>query len=553
MRLPTLYNTLEELTLDMNILGKILQVPSQSLDELAETLKEEMKIKNPLPTLEKRRYKISEGVSEDYLITNEEELVLGENEKCVNITLENQEVQETEPVIDVKPEYKAYFKYENKATPSMLEEFLNGDLTRFSGNLSQLGTTQIKKELELTDTQIDELSTTKDTWGSDGLSIDDTVEEQYSVDEEETEFTLEPEKFGTEDEEITIQDDAEYEPQYDTEDEEEVEFTSSCEEEEEVDSDGIETVNFIENVSLEDLILQEQQVGGIESDYEIADFTENRVLTDLDTYFPDSFNKSNEFDTDAVDFIEDYTLDDLDSVLDLEDTSEEYEDNEEDEEEFDDLSDEFDEYDEEESNDLVGGFDETEDVSESEPELEETISDDEISDDVFDDDFEDSTEQEIDLGMETVETIEEHQGGTTTTEVVDDMDLGFIDKSEPEDLDFGSATLQSSTEEDNYINKILNDSKIPEKYKKDIIRDYLAEKNKDTINVDLGSETVSQDTKTTEKKQETEQEVYKDIRHFVREHPRCTVQEILKHFSKQQLERDIMIGKVIRKGKILHI
>lgn len=537
----------------MNILGKILQVPSQSLDELAETLKEEMKIKNPLPTLEKRRYKISEGVSEDYLITNEEELVLGENEKCVNITLENQEIQETEPVIDVKPEYKAYFKYENKATPSMLEEFLNGDLTRFSGNLSQLGTTQIKKELELTDTQIDELSTTKDTWGSDGLSIDDTVEEQYSVDEEETEFTLEPENFGTEDEEITIKDDAEYEPQYDTEDEEEVEFTSSCEEEEEVDSDGIETVNFIENVSLEDLILQEQQVGCIESDYEIADFTENRVLTDLDTYFPDSFNKSNESDTDAVDFIEDYTLDDLDSVLDLEDTSEEYEDNEEDEEEFDDLSDEFDEYDEEESNDLVGGFDETEDVSESEPELEETISDDEISDDVFDDDFEDSTEQEIDLGMETVETIEEHQGGTTTTEVVDDMDLGFIDKSEPEDLDFGSATLQSSTEEDNYINKILNDSKIPEKYKKDIIRDYLAEKNKDTINVDLGSETVSQDTKTTEKKQETEQEVYKDIRHFVREHPRCTVQEVLKHFSKQQLERDIMIGKVIRKGKILHI
>lgn len=537
----------------MNILGKILQVPSQSLDELAETLKEEMKIKNPLPTLEKRRYKISEGVSEDYLITNEEELVLGENEKCVNITLENQEIQETEPVIDVKPEYKAYFKYENKATPSMLEEFLNGDLTRFSGNLSQLGTTQIKKELELTDTQIDELSTTKDTWGSDGLSIDDTVEEQYSVDEEETEFTLEPENFGTEDEEITIQDDAEYEPQYDTEDEEEVEFTSSCEEEEEVDSDGIETVNFIENVSLEDLILQEQQVGGIESDYEIADFTENRVLTDLDTYFPDSFNKSNESDTDAVDFIEDYTLDDLDSVLDLEDTSEEYEDNEEDEEEFDDLSDEFDEYDEEESNDLADDFDETEDVSESEPELEETISDDEISDDVFDDDFEDSTEQEIDFGMETVETIEEHQGGTTTTEVVDDMDLGFIDKSEPEDLDFGSATLQSSTEEDNYINKILNDSKIPEKYKKDIIRDYLAEKNKDTINVDLGSETVSQDTKTTEKKQETEQEVYKDIRHFVREHPRCTVKEVLKHFSKQQLERDIMIGKVIRKGKILHI
>lgn len=542
----------------MNILGKILQVPSQSLDELAETLKEEMKIKNPLPTLEKRRYKISEGVSEDYLITNEEELVLGENEKCVNITLENQEIQEIEPVIDVKPEYKAYFKYENKATPSMLEEFLNGDLTRFSGNLSQLGTTQIKKELELTDTQIDELSTTKDTWGSDGLSIDDTVEEKYSVDEDEPEFTLEPENLSTGVEEVELQDDTEYEPTYNTEDEEEVEFASSYEEEEEVDSDGIETVNFIENVPLEDLILQEQQVGGIESDYEIADFTENRVLTDLDTYFPDSFNQSNESGTNAVNFIEDYTLDDLDSVLDLEDILEEYEDVEE----FDDLSDEFDEYDEEESNDLEDDFDEIEDVSEPEPELVEIDSDDEISDDVFDGDFEDRNEpeletvvsaQEIDLGMDTVETIDEPQGGTTTTEVVDDMDLGFIDKSEPEDLDFGSATLQNSTEEDNYINKILNDSKIPEKYKKDIIRDYLAEKNKDTINVDLGSETVSQDTKTTEKKQETEQEVYRDIRHFVREHPRCTVQDVLKHFSKQQLERDIMIGKVIRKGKILHI
>lgn len=512
----------------MQILGKVLQVPSQSLEDLTLTLKEEMKIKNPLPTLEKRRYKISDTVSDDYNITYEEKLELAENEECINLSLENIEVNESEPIVSVTPEYKAYFRYENHATSSTLEEFLSGDTTRFNGNISQLGTTELKKDLELSDKEIERLSATNETWGSDGLYFDDTTDKEdevpkFEIEQDDDEYSFNGE-VGTD--ESTFKSN-----------EQEVAYSADV---------GMK----VENTSTN---------GGI-------DFIENKELTNLDTYFncetvvhfienfelhniEDVFESDTHNHFDSIVFIEDYTLDNLDEVVDLESDDgieDDYE--EEDTEIFDkDLEDDFD--------------DGIEDDTEEEPDL-----DDFEDEDDFDSSIENDTEEEpdlddiemvsedIDFGTETECITEVHEGGIEKT-IVSDEDLGFLDTSEPEELDFGSSTVSNTKEDDAYINKILNTSSIPDELKKELIQDYLKTQSKGAVEVDLGCETVDTSEPAPKKVDIKQEEIieYKDIRHFVRDHPRCTVQDVLKHFSKKQLEHDIMVGKVIRKGKILHI
>lgn len=556
MRLPTLYSSLDELNLDMQILGRVLQVPGQTLEELTKTFKEEMKIKNPLPTLEKRRYKISDMVSDDYEITYEEELQLAENEEQINLSVENIEINESEPIVSVSPEYKAYFVYENHATSSTLEKFLAGDTTRFSGNISQLGTTVLKKDMELSEKDIDSLSTTNETWGENGLDYDDTTEERQTVptfevdDDSDEEFDLSALNGGiqTSETEVNIEDTQEEQTQTFSVDDNDAEFTLPTDE---------------ESVDVEKVYI---------------DFIENKELTDLDGYFPKvEQEESIENKKVTIEFEENFELDDLDSEvgwLSLQDPEQEDEDYDEGDEDYEEDLDEgienyeedvdegIDDYEEDTENyeEDVGeesddeGIDE--DTEDYEDDLDEGIDDyeeDDLTEDFeTEEDVSEVEEDDLDFGDET-NLVSESQGGISET-TVSDEDLGFIDKATPEDLDFGTTTVSNNTEDDAYINKVLNNKRLPDALKKELIRDYLETQSRGAIDVDLGAEPVRQEEpKEVKKPTKTEEVEYKDIRHYVRDHPRCTVQEVLTHFSKKQLEHDIMIGKVIRKGKILHI
>lgn len=555
MRLPTLYSSLDELNLDMQILGRVLQVPGQTLEELTKTFKEEMKIKNPLPTLEKRRYKISDMVSDDYEITYEEELQLAENEEQINLSVENIEINESEPIVSVSPEYKAYFVYENHATSSTLEKFLAGDTTRFSGNISQLGTTVLKKDMELSEKDIDSLSTTNETWGENGLDYDDTTEERQTVptfevdDDSDEEFDLSALNGGiqTSEAEVNTEDTQEERTQTFSVDNDDAEFTLHTTE---------------ESVDVEKVYI---------------DFIENKELTNLDGYFLEEQEESIENKKVTIEFEENFELDDLDSEVDwsspqdIEQEEEDYDEGDEDYKE--DLDEDVDAY-EEDIDEGIENFDEDtenyeedvgeesddegidEDTEDYEDDLDEGIDD--YEEDDLTEDFENEEdvseveEDDLDFGDET-NLVSENQGGISET-TVSDEDLGFIDKATPEDLDFGTTTVSNNTEDDAYINKVLNNKRLPDALKKELIRDYLETQSRGAIEVDLGAEPVRQEEpKEVKKPTKTEEVEYKDIRHYVRDHPRCTVQEVLTHFSKKQLEHDIMIGKVIRKGKILHI
>ena len=45
----------------------------------------------------------------------------------------------------------------------------------------------------------------------------------------------------------------------------------------------------------------------------------------------------------------------------------------------------------------------------------------------------------------------------------------------------------------------------------------------------------------------------KEVRAFLRKHPRCEISFALKYFSKKEIERNILLGKIIKKGNKLHI
>ena len=120
MQIPTRYDSREELIMDMNILGKILQVPSKTIEELTKSLKAEYRLKHPLPSLEQKRYEISEIVSDNYAITGEEELVLGENEILVDLSADDDTLEIDVSSISVTEESKVFFKYEHQVTLSIM-------------------------------------------------------------------------------------------------------------------------------------------------------------------------------------------------------------------------------------------------------------------------------------------------------------------------------------------------------------------------------------------------------------------------------------------------
>jgi hypothetical protein len=60
-----------------------------------------------------------------------------------------------------------------------------------------------------------------------------------------------------------------------------------------------------------------------------------------------------------------------------------------------------------------------------------------------------------------------------------------------------------------------------------------------------------EETEVEEKKEEIQEDEPKDLLQFLRKHPKCEVEYALKYFSKREIEKNIMIGRIIKKnGKL---
>lgn len=302
MKIPTLYSDYRECMLDLDIYGKIVATPQQSIQELTETLFEEFQRRKPMPTLEYKRYELSRLVNPDFRIAYNKELELQDNERLLDLqsdleaSFENIDFEDLTSLI---PTTKELFSYENHITDDMRSEIISKyDLSTgeaFKPGINQteniVGSVSEDDSLTLSEEKIANLGVDEDE--ADITMAEDPMEVvRFKDNPEDVEYEIE-------DDEVTLEDD------YSAEDDELEDYISS-----ESDSEGNS-----ENDSDSDE----------DDDYEDYDSEEDDD-SDYDDY--DSEDEDNEYETD----------DDSDDDLDTQETEEDYDDydSDSDEEDYDD-------------------------------------------------------------------------------------------------------------------------------------------------------------------------------------------------------------------------
>lgn len=458
-KIPTLYSDYRECMLDLDIYGKIVATPQQSIQELTETLFEEFQRRKPMPTLEYKRYELSRLVNPDFRIAYNKELELQDNERLLDLqsdleaSFENIDFEDLTSLI---PTTKELFSYENHITDDMRSEIISKyDLS--TGEAFKPGINQTENIVG---------SVSED----DSLTLSEEKINQLGVDEDETTITMaedpmevvrfkdnpEDVKYEIEDDEVTLEDD------YSAEDDELEDYTSS-----ESDLEGNS-----ENDSDSDE----------DDDYEDYDSEEDDD-SDYDDY--DSEDEDNEYETD----------DDSDNDLDTQETEEDYDDYDSDSEES--LDDEdYDDYNSEDTETELEEYD-NEENSESETDYD-------------------------DYGESNDEPSNEHNTQVVVEKSIDfdndNFDVSsFIDSVQDEPV------IKQS---EHIVNKVVETPITPLDVR---------------CNNPPQSEIIDRSSEPTE------------IRAFLRKHPRCEYDFVLKYFTKKQINDAIKIGKIIKKGNILKI
>lgn len=261
MKIPTLYSSLQELYLDVSIYGKIVSARPRNKDELREVLFEEFKLSHPLPSLELQRYELSDLVSNDFDI-GDEELSLSENESLIDITDEGVTLDIPESYEEVPDDIRVLYNYENRVTDELREKYLSYGIEEFEGDASILGTATPNEDSVLTDEEVEQLE-------NGGISEEPEYEEEQGLEfefdsddneEDEYEEEYEEEVDDSDEYEEEVNDSDEYEEEY----EEEIEDSDEYEEEYEEEID--DTDSYEEPPDEEDILEEPKEQASVSSD-----------------------------------------------------------------------------------------------------------------------------------------------------------------------------------------------------------------------------------------------------------------------------------------------
>lgn len=355
-KIPTLYSDYKECILDLDIYGKIVATPQQSIQELTDTLFEEFKRRKPLPTLEYKRYELSRLVNPEFRIAYNKELELQDNERLVDLdksfsTLRSIQFEDLTPLID---EVREAFSYEMNITDSVRQDIISKyDLEtgeEFKPGIQEteniVGTTYEDSDTVLTDEEIENLGVDEDYSVLD-INEDDTpeqYEDESDIEVDDDFVDYDAEEDSTDDTESEDDDDSSFEDYSDdTEDTDEAGFDDYSEEPTEEDDYSEEPTEDDDSDldSFDDYSEEEQSEDGDDfSDYDAEESSEDG--TDFSDY------ESEEDSDDFSDYEEQESEDDSDDFANYEEESE------------DDSS--FEDYEEEESDEIyeedVGDSDE---------------------------------------------------------------------------------------------------------------------------------------------------------------------------------------------------
>ena len=539
--LPTLFYDKQELLLDIDIYGKIISTPQTSKEDLAKLLFEEFKFTHPSPSMEDERYKLSNLVSTDFKIQYDNSLELQDNESLVDLQ-QGVEQQSTDIFkIDVPKELQDLFSYGKPVNEdyklSLMEKFsLIDDEETFTRGIAttekMYGSVKEDESSVLSDDEIDNIGKEPEQDeeydiyfddNEDDIS-DDEVSDDYLDDDEEYDIRFDDSEDGISDDvidEVVDSDNSDTDAdtyEYDEDEDDEDEYGDySSEDEDEYDDFSSDDYN--EDDSDED-------------EYEYEDES-----SDEDEYEYEDDDFSADYPDDEDDEDNDYSYEEekeSNSELEEDESSEEYE------------------YDEDEDDDFSSDYSDDEDDSELED-----------NDDSEDDDFDDYSSDDEDDDYDDYSSEDEDESSYSEDEESnndDEFENRESDLSNSEDEIEQSSkevTNSSNTDTSNTNNKVIE----PVSSEKDSFMPDL-----DDVDVEFTNEPESKPQKiVSETVQVKEQNVSnpsssefgdnepKELRAFLKKHPRCEMSVVLQYFSKKEVETQIRLGKVIKRGNKLRI
>lgn len=335
-KIPTLYSDYRECMLDLDIYGKIVATPQQSIQELTETLFEEFQRRKPMPTLEYKRYELSRLVNPDFRIAYNKELELQDNERLLDLQSDLEASFENidfEGLTSLIPTTKELFSYESHITDDMRSEIISKyDLS--TGEAFKPGINQTENIVG---------SVSED----DSLTLSEEKINQLGVDESEADITMaedpmevvrfednsEEVKYEIEDDEVTLDDD--YSVEDDTiQDSESADYDSEEDESSDYDDyDSEDEDNEYETETESDDDLDTQETEDDYSDYDSdseedsddEDYSSDSDDDDYDDYDSDSEEDSDDYDdydSEDTETEEEYNEDDSESEEDYDDYGE---------------------------------------------------------------------------------------------------------------------------------------------------------------------------------------------------------------------------------------
>lgn len=320
-KIPTLFSDIEEVMLDLDVYGKMIQSPQPTLSELKDRLFEDFKYSKPLPTLTSKRYELSKLVSNDYKILYLKELELQENEREVNLRANNSKTDNKfdfnfDNLDKLSTSMKELFSYNNNVTDDIREELLSKydlltgeEYKRGIAETEKLfDTVELNKDMELSDEEIESMDIKDEKEDIIEIGVSNDYEEEY------TDITDNGEEYEEEYEDITSEteddnsDDTYSDSEEDYEDEY-VDITEQDDSEEYIDiTDQDETDEYEEDYTDNDDYEEEYiDITSDESD-------EDSYSDDIDDYeeeYTDIIdNQDDEFEEDYVDITEDSSYED---------------------------------------------------------------------------------------------------------------------------------------------------------------------------------------------------------------------------------------------------
>ena len=491
--LPTLFYDKQELLLDIDIYGKIVSTPQTSREDLAKLLFEEFKFTHPVPTMEDERYKLSNLVSTDYKIQYDNSLELHDNETLVDL----QQKGDEQPTTDI-------FKIE---VPKELQELFS-----YGKPVDEDYKMSLMEKFALLDDEDNferGITTTEKLYGSvkensSSVLSDDEIDNigKESEQDEEYDMSFEDEEDDISDDEISddyLEDDTSSE-----EDEETSEY-SDDEDEEEYD------------LSSED----EDDLSDEEEDFSFSDDEFDSSESNITTNEEESEQTSEEVNEDS----------EYDDIEYEEDFDEEYDDYSADD-------------DEEDSDDEE--YDDTpyEDGSEDDEGYSSEYSEDYEEDDMSDD-YEDEEDLSADDNLEAEDDIEDFD------------DLSSDEDEEEDDFDMEFEEPESEPEPPKPIKPpepVVQEEVKPKPKPAPLTENKMFGAEDDIDLNQFGGVKEPDKPKMPEpKSSEFEDNEPKELRAFLKKHPRCEMSVVLKYFSKKEVETQIRLGKVIKRGNTLRI